>query len=101
MPAHCTTVGRDAIINVKANDDGFFLSPNEQIVTSSPNLIMFCAFTCGCLLSGLPQYNIPSIEPLVVPMVMLEQGTQAVNYKAKLKNIKVYGLSNYDVKDVK
>lgn len=53
------------------------------------------------MLSGLPEYNIPSIEPLVVPMVMLEQGTQTVNYKAKLKNLKVYGLSTYDVKEVK
>uniref|UniRef100_A0A1B6C2E4 Lipid-binding serum glycoprotein N-terminal domain-containing protein n=1 Tax=Clastoptera arizonana TaxID=38151 RepID=A0A1B6C2E4_9HEMI len=35
------------------------------------------------------------VEPLVIPMIMLEQGTKAVNYKAKLKDIKVFGLSEY------
>nr|XP_018909208.1 PREDICTED: protein takeout-like [Bemisia tabaci] len=44
---------------------------------------------------GVPELNIPSVEPLHIPMVTLEQGTQAVNYKAKLKDLKVYGLSHY------
>ncbi|RZF36644.1 hypothetical protein LSTR_LSTR012323 [Laodelphax striatellus] len=44
---------------------------------------------------GIPELNIPPIDPLMIPMVMLEQGTPAVNYKAKLKNLKVFGLRNY------
>lgn len=33
-------------------------------------------------------------------MVMLQQGTSAVNYKADLKDIKVYGLRNYQFKNI-
>ncbi|XP_075235679.1 protein takeout-like [Lycorma delicatula] len=50
---------------------------------------------------GIPELQIPAIDPLMIPMVMLEQGTQAVNYKAKLRNLKVYGLRNYQFNDVK
>ncbi|XP_046669012.1 protein takeout-like isoform X1 [Homalodisca vitripennis] len=52
------------------------------------------------LVAGIPERNIPPIEPLVIPMVMLQQGTSAVNYKANLKNIKVIGLGNYQFKNV-
>lgn len=44
---------------------------------------------------GIKELNIPPVEPLEIPMVKLEQGTSAVNYKATLTNIKIYGLSNY------
>lgn len=44
---------------------------------------------------GIKELNIPAIEPLEIPMVKLEQGTPAVNYKATLTNIRIYGLSKY------
>lgn len=50
--------------------------------------------------AGIPERNIPPIEPLSIPMVMLQQGTSAVNYKADLKDIKVYGLRNYQFKNI-
>ncbi|XP_054273334.1 protein takeout-like isoform X2 [Macrosteles quadrilineatus] len=52
------------------------------------------------LAKGIPEHNIPPIEPLVIPMVMLQQGTSAVNYHANLKNIMVFGLANYQFKNV-
>lgn len=53
-----------------------------------------------CVCAGIPAYHIPAIEPLVIPMIMLQQGTSAVNYKADLKDIKVFGLSDYQFKNV-
>lgn len=53
-----------------------------------------------CVCAGIPERNIPPIEPLSIPMVMLQQGTSAVNYKADLKDIKVYGLRNYQFKNI-
>ncbi|XKL60771.1 hypothetical protein PGB90_007828 [Kerria lacca] len=48
---------------------------------------------------GVPDLNIPPIEPLLIPKISLQQGTQAINYKATLTNLKLYGLSNYKVED--
>jgi len=50
---------------------------------------MYCSFI------GIKELNFPAVEPLEIPMVKLEQGTGAVNYKATLTNIKIFGLSNY------
>ncbi|KAL0281498.1 UNVERIFIED_CONTAM: hypothetical protein PYX00_002470 [Menopon gallinae] len=49
------------------------------------------------LAKGIKELNIPALEPLVVPMVKLEQGTGAVNYRANLKDIKIYGLTKFSV----
>lgn len=48
-------------------------------------------------MAGIKELNIPALEPLVVPMVKLEQGTGAVNYRANLKDISIYGLTKFSV----
>ncbi|KAK3912597.1 Protein takeout [Frankliniella fusca] len=50
---------------------------------------------------GIPELNIPSVSPLNIPMVKLEQGSGAVNYKLKLTNLKIYGLGNYKFQQVR
>ncbi|XP_026280272.1 protein takeout-like [Frankliniella occidentalis] len=50
---------------------------------------------------GIPELNIPSVSPLNIPMVKLEQGTGAVNYKLKLTNLKIYGLGEYKFQQVR
>uniref|UniRef100_A0A8D8VKZ9 Protein takeout n=1 Tax=Cacopsylla melanoneura TaxID=428564 RepID=A0A8D8VKZ9_9HEMI len=50
---------------------------------------------------GVPSLAIPPVEPFSLPMIMLEQGTGAVNYKANLKDIKITGLSEYKFDDIK
>jgi len=52
------------------------------------------------LAKGSPELNIPAIEPLIIPAITLEQGTQAINYKAVLTNLKIYGLSRYVIDDL-
>ncbi|XP_044728073.1 uncharacterized protein LOC123291738 [Chrysoperla carnea] len=52
------------------------------------------------LKKGIPELGIPAIEPLHIPMVKLEQGTDAVNYKARLSNIVIDGLSTYQFREV-
>ncbi|XP_044750407.1 uncharacterized protein LOC123310806 [Coccinella septempunctata] len=47
------------------------------------------------LIKGVPELNVPSIEPLIIPEIELQQGTQALNFKASLKNVTVHGLSSY------
>ncbi|XP_069682366.1 protein takeout-like [Periplaneta americana] len=49
---------------------------------------------------GIPELNIPPLEPLFIPMVKLNQATQSVNFQVALKNLKVYGLSYYVFRDV-
>lgn len=52
------------------------------------------------IITGVADLNIPAIEPLLIPKISLEQGTQAINYKATLTNLKLYGLSSYRVEDL-
>lgn len=47
------------------------------------------------LVKGVPELGIPAIEPYVIPEITLEQGTQALNFKALLKNVVVKGLGAY------
>ncbi|XP_045471922.1 uncharacterized protein LOC123678764 [Harmonia axyridis] len=47
------------------------------------------------LIKGVPELNVPTIEPLVIPQIELEQGSQALNFKASLRNVTVHGLSSY------
>lgn len=53
------------------------------------------------LKKGIPELGIPSCEPLIIPEVILDQGTGAVSIKANYKNIKVYGPSNFMLKTIK
>lgn len=52
------------------------------------------------LIQGIPELGITEIDPLVIPMVKLEQGTKTVNYKAMLRNVTVFGLGNYTFTDL-
>lgn len=47
------------------------------------------------LIKGVPELGIPPIEPFEIPQVSLQQGTQALKFKASLSHIKAYGLSSY------
>ncbi|KAJ3654887.1 hypothetical protein Zmor_014040 [Zophobas morio] len=47
------------------------------------------------LIKGVPELGIPPIEPYTIPEITLEQGTQALNFKALLKDVEVRGLGNY------
>ncbi|XP_046392874.1 protein takeout-like [Ischnura elegans] len=50
--------------------------------------------------SGIPELSIPVLDPLTIPEIKLEQGSQAVNYKCVLDNVKLHGLSNYKFKEL-
>lgn len=47
------------------------------------------------LIKGVPELKIPPMEPFLLPEASLQQGTQALNFKATLYNTTVRGLSNY------
>lgn len=47
------------------------------------------------LQKGVPELGIPSISPLIIPQISLEQGTDTTNYQAYAKNVSLYGLDGY------
>ncbi|ENN77407.1 hypothetical protein HUJ04_002681 [Dendroctonus ponderosae] len=47
------------------------------------------------LAKGIPELKVPPFEPFNIPEIKLEQGTSALNFKALLKNVMAYGLTNY------
>lgn len=49
------------------------------------------------LKKGLPDIGIQPIDPLLIPEVFLESGTEAINLKANLSNVVVNGLSKYHI----
>lgn len=47
------------------------------------------------LVAGVPELGINPIEPYLIPQIDLEQGTDALNFKATIKNVSLSGLSSY------
>ncbi|KAG8238453.1 hypothetical protein J437_LFUL002910 [Ladona fulva] len=100
---------------------GFFLIVLSAAVSianakSLPNYISIChrsnkeeLIKCGLkntvdvqphIANGVPEINVPPMDPLTIPEIKLQQGTQAVNYKCTLSNVKVRGLSQYKFVDI-
>ncbi|VEN48205.1 unnamed protein product [Callosobruchus maculatus] len=52
------------------------------------------------LVKGIPELSIPSCEPLLIPEVVIDQGTGAVSLKSVYKDIKVYGPTQFVIKQV-
>ncbi|CAH2009024.1 unnamed protein product [Acanthoscelides obtectus] len=52
------------------------------------------------LVKGIPELSIPSCEPLLIPEVVIDQGTGAVSLKSVYKDIKVYGPTQFMIKQV-
>ncbi|XP_034938296.1 protein takeout-like [Chelonus insularis] len=53
------------------------------------------------LIKGIPELELPSIEPLVIPQLGMENGQGAVRVKALFTNITTYGSGNYTVSKVR
>ncbi|GLV39172.1 uncharacterized protein CBL_06223 [Carabus blaptoides fortunei] len=51
--------------------------------------------------NGIPEFGIPSIEPLIIPEVVLDQGSGAISVRSTYTNIKVFGPSQFILKSVK
>lgn len=50
------------------------------------------------LIKGIPEFNIPPIEPLIIESLRLNQGNSpSVNFAANLTNLNFYGGGNYYV----
>lgn len=49
------------------------------------------------LKNGLKEFGVPSLNPLVIPSITLEQGTDKLNYKMSVNNYTIYGVDNYTV----
>jgi hypothetical protein len=53
------------------------------------------------LVDGLKELNVPTIEPLKIDQLSMENNAGAVRIKALFTNIIVHGASNYTIKDVR
>jgi len=53
---------------------------------------------CLALLAGIPELDVPSIEPLTLPEVLVAQGA---GIKAVGKNIEISGPGNFVIKKLK
>lgn len=46
------------------------------------------------LVNGDPKYRIPNLNPMLIPMLKIEQGTYAVGLNLEWKNADIYGLKD-------
>jgi hypothetical protein len=53
------------------------------------------------LAKGIPEFDIPSCEPLCIPEVVIDQGSGAVAVRSTYRNVKVYGPSKFILRHVK
>ncbi|CAH1163962.1 unnamed protein product [Phaedon cochleariae] len=61
---------------------------NECLVKATEQVKPFLA-------KGVPELSMPPLEPFIIPEVVLEQGTSALNFKATLTNVTIHGITNY------
>lgn len=53
------------------------------------------------LAKGLPELDVPSLEPFKIEELAMENNAGAVRIKALFSDIFTHGISNYTVKDVR
>ncbi|XP_060517811.1 protein takeout-like isoform X2 [Cylas formicarius] len=53
------------------------------------------------LVDGIPEFDIPSIEPLIIPEVIIDQGNGPVSVKSIYRDINVHGPSEFVIKNVR
>lgn len=51
------------------------------------------------LKTGVPEYNIPSLEPLILKQLVAAEGTGGIRITAN--NVKAYGASNFIVQKIR
>ncbi|KAL1490572.1 hypothetical protein ABEB36_013242 [Hypothenemus hampei] len=50
---------------------------------------------------GIPEFGIPSCEPLIIPEVIIDQGHGPVAVKSTYREIQVFGPTNFNIKNMK
>lgn len=50
---------------------------------------------------GLPEINVPALEPLVVEQMNMDNDAGAVRIKARFSEISAKGASNYTIREVR
>ncbi|XP_066141329.1 circadian clock-controlled protein daywake-like [Euwallacea fornicatus] len=53
------------------------------------------------LQKGIPELNVPPLDPFTMPKVVIFDGVQVPNLKASMENLEVTGLGNFEVSKVK
>ncbi|XP_075236270.1 protein takeout-like [Lycorma delicatula] len=53
------------------------------------------------LIKGVPKLKIPSVEPMIVPQILIQQGSGPVSIDSKFTNQKFHGITNYTVTSLK
>lgn len=57
--------------------------------------------TLTCFSPGIPELSVPPMEPLVIPLLMMENGNGAVRVRAAFNNMTIRGASNYSITWIK
>ncbi|KAK9686883.1 hemolymph juvenile hormone binding protein (JHBP) [Popillia japonica] len=50
---------------------------------------------------GIPEFDIPSCEPLIIPEVIIDQGNGPVSVKSTYNDVRVYGPTQFELKSIK
>ncbi|XP_046393243.1 protein takeout-like [Ischnura elegans] len=53
------------------------------------------------LLKGIPELNVPSLEPLRIPQIKFSSGPQAAKFDATLSKITVHGPGNFIIRELR
>ncbi|XP_063709108.1 protein takeout-like [Culicoides brevitarsis] len=53
------------------------------------------------LSNGIPALSIPSVDPLEIPKISLQQDSGPINLNSRFENIKIHGLSHFRIRAVR
>lgn len=50
--------------------------------------------------NGMQDFGIPSLDPMTLPSIKLEQATDEITFKAVLTDVNIRGLSDFDLVNI-
>lgn len=76
---------------------GYFPRCNRNDPKINQCMVEAANFVKPFLIKGVPELGIKPITPYFIPEVSFDQGTRAINFKATLSNVSLFGLDSYEV----
>jgi len=73
----------------------------RQVVSEGVCLSVCLTATCSAPVAGIPEIEMPSVEPFRMDELSLSLTTGPNGYKVTLRDLDIFGASNFTISDLK
>jgi hypothetical protein len=73
----------------------------KRVMSFIESRVVSCVVTCSARVPGIAEIEMPSVEPFRMDELSLSLTTGPNGYKVTLRDLDIYGASNFSVSDLK